>query len=232
MELKGKTALVTGGAKRIGRAIVLSLAARGVKVAVHYRVSGVEAEKTAAEAKALGVESMVVRAELSDETQVARIFKEVGERLGGPDILVNNAAIFERTPVLDVTTDQWNRTIDSNLTGPWLCSIHASRILAGREGAIISIADSSAGDPYPNHLPYSISKAGVVAMTSGLAKALGPKVRVGALAFSYALPSASAKAEEGVVFPAGQRITPNEVADAVVRMAEGSLGANGETVSL
>lgn len=183
MTLKGKAVLVTGAAKRVGREIALALARRGANVAVHYNTSAADAGKTADDLRALGVKAMTVKAELTDERQVKAMTDAVADELGAVDGLVNNAAVFFRTPFDTVTAADWDRTVNPNLKGPFLCAVHAGRwMLAQPEGgAIVSIADWAGLRPYTGYLPYCISKAGVIAMTQGLARTLAPKVRVNAI---------------------------------------------------
>lgn len=183
MNLKGKSALVTGAAKRVGREIALALARRGANLAIHYNASAADAEKTATDVRALGVDAMTVKAELTDEAQVKAMVDAVAARFGRVDALVNNAAVFFKTPLATVTAADWDRTLGPNLKGPWLCAVHAGRRMLDQPegGAIVSIADWAGLRPYTGYLPYCISKAGVIAMTQGLARTLAPKVRVNAI---------------------------------------------------
>lgn len=228
MVLKGKAVLVTGAAKRVGRTIALALAGRGARVAVHYRESKAEAEATAAEIGRLGGESMTVRAELTNESEVAAMVEAVAGRFGSLDVLVNNASVFFRTPFESVTADDWDRTIDPNLKAVFLCSVHAGRLMQGQEGggAIVSIADWAGFRPYTGYLPYCISKAGVIAMTQGLARTLAPTVRVNAVAPGPVLvPSDLPDAEAREILektPMKRHGSPEDVAAAVVFLVEGS----------
>ena len=230
MTLKGRTALVTGAARRVGRVIALALAGRGANVAIHYRSSQAEAEATARDAAALGVQAMTVRAELTDEREVARMVGEVGDRFGRLDVLVNNASVFQKTPLETVTGAQWDAMLDANLKAPFFCSVHASRrMLVGPDGgggAIVNIADWAALRPYTNYLPYCIAKAGLVAMTQGMARTLAPKIRVNAIGPGPVLVPADLPADEAAEImektPMKRHGSPEDVAAAVIFLLEGS----------
>jgi pteridine reductase len=183
MQLNGKSALITGGAKRLGRAMAVALAERGVRLALHYGQSRAEAEALAAELRAENVEIELFQAELADGEQIRRMIADADARFGGLDILINNAAIFERKPFPELTEDDWRRTLDVNLTAPFLCA-HAAgtRMQARGAGAIVNMACVGGFLPWANYLPYSVSKAGVIMLTETLAKALAPAVRVNAIA--------------------------------------------------
>lgn len=228
MKLKGKVALVTGAAKRVGKVIATALAARGAHVAVHYNTSKTEAEATAGELRALGVRAMTVQAELSRESDVRMMMDTVAKELGGLDVLVNNAAVFFRTPLDSVTESEWDRTLDSNLKGPFLCSVHAGRrMLAQPEGGVIvSIADWAGVRPYTGYLPYCISKAGIITMTQGLARSLAPKVRVNAIGPGPILVPTDLPPDEAKEImektPMKRHGSPEDIAAAVVFLVEGS----------
>lgn len=183
MDLKGKHILVTGAAKRVGREIALALAAKGAHIAVHYNSSGAAAETTAAEIRMKGVNAITVKAELTSPSEIEAMVKEVAAKFGRLDGLVNNAAVFFRTPFETISESDWDRHLDANLKGSFFCALHAGRTMMKQPdgGVIISIADWAGERPYAGYIPYCISKAGVIAMTKGLAKTLAPKVRVNAI---------------------------------------------------
>jgi pteridine reductase len=185
--LHGKVALVTGGAVRLGRAIALGLAARGASVAFSWHRSSAQAEaalsELAAVASRAGASALSVRCDVTEEGDVDELFRRVDERFGRLDLLVNNAAIFERTPFPDVTSEAWRRHLDVNLTGPFLCAKRAGdRMLSGDGGVIVNVACAGGVRPWANYVAYCVSKAGLVMMTQVLAKALAPSVRVNAVA--------------------------------------------------
>jgi NAD(P)-dependent dehydrogenase (short-subunit alcohol dehydrogenase family) len=180
-ELAGTVALVTGGAVRVGRAIALGLAAHGADVAVGYHRSRAAALATVRELRRLGSRATALGADVSRPADAARLVSETVRRLGRLDILVNNAAVFERTPVAETTAAQWERVLGVNLRGPFFCSQAAARAMGRRGGRIINIADVGAVRAWPAYVPYSVSKAGLLMLTRGLAAALAPRVQVNAV---------------------------------------------------
>lgn len=184
--LQGRTALVTGGAVRLGRAIVLALAERGARVAFTHLSSDAAARELA---ETLGDRALTVRCDVSREDEVEALFAKVDERLGPLDLLVNSAAIFERGPVLETDAGQWRRHLDVNLTGTFLCAQQAGRRMTARgEGVIVNVGCPSGEVPWPGHVAYSVSKAGVHALTKVLAKSFAPHVRVNAVLPGPVLP--------------------------------------------
>jgi len=183
VKLRGKVALVTGGAKRIGREIALALAGRGCHVAITYRTSRRDADSTAAAIRRKGVRAMAVEADQRDPDQVRETVRAVEARLGRVDVLVNNASSFYPTPLETVTDSQWEDLIGTNLAGPWY---FAQAVSAGMKrrgiGKIVNIVDAAAFSPWPSYLPYCAAKGGLVTLTWGLAKALAPKIQVNGIA--------------------------------------------------
>ena len=183
--LDGRVALVTGGAVRLGRAIVEALADRGARVAFTWRSHADDARELAeALAARHGADRVLsTRCDVTSESDVDAAYEALDARFGRIDLLVNNAAIFERTPFAELTLDAWRRHIDVNLTGGFLCAKRAGdRMLRGDGGVIVNVACAGGVRPWPAYLPYSVSKAGVIMMTQVLARALAPKVRVNAIA--------------------------------------------------
>ena len=187
MELEGKVALVTGSAKRLGRTIALALGKQGCNVAVHYRTSEKEAMETVAELQGMGVKAIPFQADLTDEEQVKTLMHSIAQAFGHLDILVNNAAIFARSPFEQLDLATWRKFMESNLTSVFLCCRYAADFLS-EGGVIVNISDTSAFKPWTGFLPYCVSKAGVISLTLGLAKALAPKVRVNCVALGTILP--------------------------------------------
>jgi NAD(P)-dependent dehydrogenase (short-subunit alcohol dehydrogenase family) len=180
-KLTGKVALVTGGAVRVGRAIALELARQGADVAIGYLRSGAAAKVTVAELHALGVRAVALRADLAKPAEARRLVAGAVRRLGRLDVLVNNAALFFRTPLLTVTPGQFDRLIAVNLRGTFFCAQAAAHAMGKRGGRIVNIADVGAVRAWPGYIPYSVSKAGVVMLTKGLAAALAPTIQVNAV---------------------------------------------------
>lgn len=226
MELQGKTALVTGGAIRVGREIVLALAGRGAAVAVHYHRSEEPARALVAQIQDRGGRAAAFQADVSEAASVDRLMDCVLSHFGALDVLVNNAAIFQRTPFATVTEEEWDRTLGVNLKGPFLCARRAGReMLARGGGKIVNIADISAYRPWANYIPYCVSKAGVAALTQGLAKALAPTVQVNAVAPGAVLfPEAYTEEQRRSVIasiPMGRPGSPEDVARTVLFLVEG-----------
>jgi NAD(P)-dependent dehydrogenase (short-subunit alcohol dehydrogenase family) len=180
-KLRGKVTLVTGGAVRVGRVIALALAREGADVAVGYHRSGVAARRTVSELRSLGVRAVALRADLGKPAEARGLIAAVVRRLGRIDVLVNNAAMFFRTPLATTTRAQFDRLIAVNLRGAFFCSQAAARAMGRRGGRIINIADVGATRAWPGYIAYGLSKAGVVMLTKGLAAALAPGIQVNAV---------------------------------------------------
>ncbi len=185
MDLNGSVGLVTGGATGIGRAVCLELARAGAKaVVINYSHSRDEAESTAAELAALGVEGVPVVADVAKEEQVARMVEEAVAKLGRLDVLVNNAGVtrFIPFPDLDAVTDEvWDHILGINLKGPFYASRAAAPHLRRAKGCIVNIASIAGLRGSGSSLPYGVSKAALTQLTRGLAIALAPDVRVNAV---------------------------------------------------
>lgn len=180
--LTGKVALVTGGARRVGKAIALALADRGADIVVHYHSGAAEAVETADELRACGVRAAVVQGDLSDVDAARALPQQALALLGRLDIVINSAAMMLRTPVGDVTPDEWDRMFALNLRAPFFVAQAAAPLMQADGGVIVNIADLAAYETWPAYVPHSITKAGVVQMTRGLARALAPGIRVNAVA--------------------------------------------------
>ena len=182
MDLSNKIALVTGGAKRVGKAIVQALAARGCHVIVHYHTSQAEAETTVKELHAAGHTAIALQADISKEDEVETMLEAAVSRFGRIDVLVNNAALFYRTPVESLSIEDWERVMDVNLTGTFLCAHKIGlRMREWGWGHIINIADVAGLRPWADYIPYSVSQACILTFTQGLAMELAPQVMVNAV---------------------------------------------------
>lgn len=174
-------ALVTGGARRLGRAIAVKFAHEGFNIALHYHRSSEDARGTADDIRHCGVDVALIQGDLASVACAERVVAEAAATWGRLDVLINNAAAFFPTPIGSVTEAQWNTLLDTNLKGPFFCAQAAA--LAMREGGvIINIADTGIDIAWRGYVPYLISKAGVAQMTYGLAKELAPTIRVNAVA--------------------------------------------------
>ena len=189
MDLRGKVALVTGGAVRVGRAIALALADAGADIVINYHSSADAAVKTAGEIEARGRQALAYQADVSQGDQVQALVAAAVERFGRLDVLVNSASLWRRTPWPELTEADWDQLVDVDLKGPFLCAKTASpHLVAHGDGAIVNIIDLSAFTPMPSMIPHSAAKAGLLNMTYGLAMALAPDVRVNAIAPGPVLP--------------------------------------------
>jgi len=188
MNLSGATVLVTGGARRVGRAIALELARCGCDVALHHYRSEREAEALAAEIGGIPRRCQLIHADLADPASWSAIVQHCVASLGSLDILINNASIYEAMALADFNLDDWDRTFRINVTAVIALCHHAAPHLAknGR-GRIVNIADIAADRPWPSHLAYCASKAALANLTKSLAKALAPDVQVNAVAPGIAI---------------------------------------------
>ena len=181
--MQGKTVLVTGGAKRVGAAIVRRLHAAGANVAIHFRNSADEAFALRGELNDLRKGSAVcVQADLLEQSSLPRLVSKVVKHFGQLDTLVNNASSFYATPLTDIDATQWNDLVGTNLRAPLFLAQAAAPELRRRHGAIVNIVDIHAERPMYGHLLYSMAKSGLVALTKGLAQELAPQVRVNGVA--------------------------------------------------
>ena len=189
MTLTGRWTLVTGAAKRVGRAIARELAGRGAHVVVHYHTSTSEADGAVAELRALGVESFALRADLGRTDEVMRLASDAEARTGGLAVLVNSASNYFRVKFDELTETVWDASLDVNLKAPFLLSWAIGRAMRDRgEGTIVNVADWAGERPYRDYLPYCVSKAGLIGLTRALAKELAPRVRVNAVSPGPVLP--------------------------------------------
>jgi NAD(P)-dependent dehydrogenase (short-subunit alcohol dehydrogenase family) len=218
-ELTGKVALVTGGAVRVGLEIARALADAGADVAIGYRRSASEARAAVRDLEARGVRAAALRADVARPREARALVTAAVRRLGRLDILVNNAALFFRTPVLTTTIVQFDRLLAVNLRAPFFLSQAAARAMGRRGGRIINIADVGAVRAWAGYVPYGISKAGVLMLTRGLAAALAPRIQVNAVAPGVVLlpegfPRVSGRRLTARI-PMGRHGRPADVAQAV-----------------
>lgn len=189
MEIKGKVALVTGGAVRVGRAITLMLAAAGAHVAINYNASAAGAEQTAATARDLGVLAMTVQANVADLAAVQRMADAVLTRFGGVDIIINNASDFGQIdfPTSDLAT--WQRVTRVSIDGTfYVCNMLVPSMQARGGGVIVNVIDLSAWHPWRRFTAHAVGKAGMLALTRQMALELAPTIRVNAVAPGPVLP--------------------------------------------
>lgn len=231
--LAGKTALVTGGARRIGAAIVEGLHGAGMNVVIHYRHSGDEAQVLADRLNTDRRESAVTaQADLMMPDGFPSLIKTT-EQWGGLDLLVNNASSFYPTPLSEADEEHWDDLIGSNLKGPFFLAQAARDNLRARHGQIINIIDIHGFRPMPAHSIYSVAKAGLVMLTRSLAGELAPEVRVNGVAPGAILwpeQAMSADSQQAVLdrVPLGRRGEPSDIAAAVIFLVRDAPYVNGQ----
>jgi pteridine reductase len=224
---------VTGAGRRVGQAIALALGAKGMKVAVHYNGSAAGADDTVRQLAAEGAEGRAFQADLSSHDGPAALIAAVIEAFGTLDVLVNSAAIMERTPFGEVTPAKWDEIMAINLRSPFFVAQAAASHLKKSGGAIVNIADLAAFETWPAYIPHGISKAGVVHMTRSLARVLAPEVRVNGIApGTVLLPEEWDKAADErlrATTPLARTGTPEDVSSTVVFLVESDY-ITGETI--
>jgi NAD(P)-dependent dehydrogenase (short-subunit alcohol dehydrogenase family) len=234
MELDGQVAVVTGGAVRLGRALALALAREGVKLVVHYHSSAGPAQETVAEIDALGSEAVAMQADLSRSDQASLLVERAVAHFGRVDVLVNSAAIFEPGDVAQTTEAIWDRHFALNLKAPFFLSqAFARQVGKDRPAQIVNIADWRGVRPDRDYLAYSLTKAGLLALTRGLALALAPNVQVNAIAPGAILPPPGrdqAYLERLAQAIPAQRVgSPSEVARALIFLLDSDF-VTGEVI--
>ena len=247
MKLDGSVALITGGARRVGRAIVLELSPAGCNVAIHFRESRREAEQLASQVTAMGRRAVTVHAELNDPQSWPETITQTVDHLGRLDILVNNAAVFlpqrgEARPDAADTIDgfdqdQWESVLRTNLVAPMALCHHARCFLEAHDGGrIVNLCDISADRPWPEHLAYCASKAALGALTKALARALAPRIQVNGVAPGIAVfPEEYAEQRRRELtdrVPLGRPGMPEEVARLVRFLVESGDYITGQIIAI
>lgn len=225
VSLQGKVVMVTGSARRVGRAILLAFAREGAHVVVHHSGSPDDAESAAAEARALGVDALIVQGDYGDPAQIAANFAHIKAHYGRLDVAVNSASLFEKAPFLDVSPDAWRRVIDLNQNAPFFVTQAAARLMRenATAGVILNIADNSGVNPVANRSHHSVSKAALIHLTKTAALALAPDIRVNALVLGPVLPepgrSAESWAKSEAKLPLKRAGDPDDAARAALFLA-------------
>jgi len=174
-DLNGKLALVTGSSRGIGKAIAIKLAMAGCDVIVHGRSNSDALKETALEIEKLGRKAYTVFCDTSDVSQIENMFKQIKDKFGYIDIMVNNAAILYRTPFMEISVDEWDKIMETNARGYFLCSQNAAKLMMDKKwGRIINISSISQLETAPNRVHYCVSKAAIGMLTKGLALELAP----------------------------------------------------------
>jgi NAD(P)-dependent dehydrogenase (short-subunit alcohol dehydrogenase family) len=180
--LLDRTVLITGGAKRLGRASALALARAGADVAITFHHSAREAQHTVIDLSGIGVRAFALRCDITNEKSVKSMIKEAVRELGGIDILINNAANYETVPFESIRVKQWDAIFATNTRGPYLVTREALPALRERHGKIINMGSLGGLLPWPTHAHYCSSKAALHMLTQVMAKALAPEIAVNAVA--------------------------------------------------
>lgn len=216
-----RAALVTGAARRLGRAIALALADAGFAVAVHSHTSTADAEATCAEIRRRGGDATPLYADLAREAEVTGLLPAAEAALGPIGVLINNASVFERDEWHDATRQSWDRHIEPNLRAPFvLMQDFARRLPATAEGVVVNMLDQRVWSLTQHFVSYSVSKAALWALTQSMALALAPRIRVNGIGPGPALPNANQTpaqfTRQSASVPLGHGTTPDEVARAVI----------------
>ena len=234
--MKGKAVLITGGARRIGRAIALAMAAAGADVAFTYLTSAEDARQTLEELKARGVRGLALRCDVRREKSVAAALRRVKTKFGGLDILTNNAGAYDTIDFDQITVRQWDDMFATNTRGPFLMSRLAAPLLRARRGRIVNIASLGGLRPWASHAHYCASKAALIMLTQVMAKSLAPEISVncvspGMISTGGSQPTAFLRhvAKKTPMKRAG---TPAEVAAAVMFFATGPHFITGQVLGV
>ncbi len=221
-DFAGKTVLVTGGSRGIGKAIALEFAARGADIAFNYIRHHKDAADAQAEIEALGVRCLRVRAHLGDSEKIRELFEQVRETYGGIDVLVNNAASGVQRSASELEEKHWDWTLNVNAKAPWLCSIEASKIMPNG-GSIVNITSQGSHKVLPYYFSVGTSKAALESLTRYLAVELAPKnISVNAVSGGYVetgalehFPNRESMLESGRNTPVGRIVRSQDIARVV-----------------
>ena len=232
--LEGKAALVTGAAKRIGRSLALALARQGADVAITYRHSEAEAQQTVDALGEYGVRAAAVHCDVSDPQSVRRAVDAAMKELGRLDVLVNNAGLFETSPLEKITPEQWDNMQATNTRGPFLMAQAAHAELASRKGRIVNIGSLGGVHPWATHGHYCVSKAALHMLTQTMAKAWAPDISVNCVAPGMVVNGEVDAGYEhfAAKTPMQRNGTADDVAAAVLFFASGPRFITGQVLSV
>jgi NAD(P)-dependent dehydrogenase (short-subunit alcohol dehydrogenase family) len=232
--LKGKTALVTGAAKRIGRSLALALAEEGADVAITYRSSEADALESVEAIRRHRVRAAAVYCDLGDPVCVRSAVEATIGELGRIDLLVNNAGMFETLPLQSITVEQWDAMLNTNTRGPFLMAQAAHAELKQRQGRIVNIGSLGGLHPWATHGHYCVSKAAVHMLTQTMAKAWAPEISVNCVAPGMIVNGEVDPGYEHFVekTPMRRNGTPEDVAAAVLFFATGPRFITGQVLSV
>jgi len=234
VELKGRVGLVTGGGKRLGRALAAGLAERGMAVAIHHHASGGGAEELQREIRAAGGRAEVFAADLRDADAARELPEQVVARMGRLDVLINSAAVMVKATVAETTPEMWDDVFALNLRAGFFCAQGAAPALKAARGKIINMADVGGMEPWAGYAAHSISKSAVIMLTRILSVSLAPEVTVNAVAPGAVLIPAEWSADAArhleSTTPLRRLGSPADIVSAVLYLLEGGDYVTGETL--
>lgn len=232
--LEGRAAVVTGGAKKIGRALALALAEAGAHVAITYRESEAEARQTLSDLERQGVQALALQADVRIPEQIRAAVEAAADRFGRLDILVNNAGRFETAALEAITVPQWDAMFETNTRGPFLAAQAAYPHLKAARGRIVNIGSLGGLHPWPTHAHYCTSKAALHMLTQTMSRAFAPEISVNCVA-----PGMVSNGEVSAEYetfarrtPMGRNGTAQDVAAAVLFFATGPHFITGQILSV
>jgi 3-oxoacyl-[acyl-carrier protein] reductase/pteridine reductase len=229
----GKVALVTGGARRLGRELALALARAGFNVAITYRESHAEADEVVGLLRELGAGGVALQLDVRSEASVREAVAATVSELGRLDLLVNNAAVFESAALGEITLNQWDRVFETNTRGPFLMAREALPHLKAAQGRIVNLGSLGGSHAWATHGHYCASKAALEMLTRTMAKAFAPEVSVNCVAPGYIEFEAGKQASHFVAkTPMGRNATAAEVAEAVLFFATGPRFVTGQVLAV
>ena len=236
MDPNGKVALVTGAGRRVGRALALALGDAGCRVAVHYGNSQTDAQETASLIQSMGSEAVTIQADLENVADVAQLAATVAEQLGPIEILVNNASVFDKIELEDVSSESWDRHFAINVRAPFLLAQEMqSQLPTDSPGKIISLNDWRTARP--TRFAYGVTKTALSGLTRTLALSMAPHVQANEISLGAILPPSDIPLDrprneiEIELGPADRMGTLNEVADAMLMLISNDF-INGETINV
>jgi 3-oxoacyl-[acyl-carrier protein] reductase/pteridine reductase len=235
LPLSGRSALVTGGARRIGREIGLFLARAGADVSITFRSSGDEAAQTVKEIEAMGRRALAVECEMRSEASVRAAVTGVASRFGRLDLLVNNAAVFASAPLESITLGQWDAVFETNTRGPFLAAREALPLLREAGGRIVNIGSLGGSHAWAGHAHYCASKAALHMLTQAMAKAFAPEVSVNCVAPGWIEVEGDSGAEAArfaARTPMRRNGSAEDVAQAVLFFAAGPHFVTGQILAV
>ena len=232
--LSNKTALITGGAKRIGREIALTLAKGGANVAITYRESSADASTTVIAIQERGVDAIAIQLDLRNESSVKEAVGATVAKFGSLDLLINNVGVFESAALDQITLEQWDRVLETNTRGPFLMAREALHHLRASGGRIVNLGSLGGMHPWPTHAHYCVSKAGLHMLTQTMARDFAPDVSVNCVAPGYiSFDNAGTAAEHFAnKTPMARNGTARDVAEAVLFFATGPKFITGQILAV